>query len=135
LVNTDTTPDLDAQTTAAKTLETQFLLYLVEGSNMRLVVPKDLHQTFLQLADGRNNQTGIDCTYQRLRTNYFINGMAKVVKEYVSHCPACLLNRPPKFKPTGSLHPIRPAASRWNLVTINFVVKMLLSMPSRGMKN
>jgi hypothetical protein len=40
------------------------------------------------------------------------------VKEYVSHCLSCLLNKPPKFSLTGKLQPIRPAANPWDLVTI-----------------
>jgi hypothetical protein len=44
------------------------------------------------------------------------------------------LNKPPKFKPTGKLHPIRPAANPWNLVTMDFIVKLPPSTPSRGMK-
>jgi hypothetical protein len=121
-VNVNAAPD--AVFTAAETLETKLLLYLVEGDNTRLVVPKDLHRTFLELAHDKNNHAGIDRTYQRLRQHYFIKGMAKVVKDYVSHRPACLINKPPKFTPTGKLQPIRPAANPWDLVTMDFIVKL-----------
>jgi transposase InsO family protein len=118
--------------TAAETLETKFLLYLVEGEHARLVIPKNLHQMFLQLAHDRNNHAGIDRTYQRLRQHYFIKGMAKVVKDYVSHCPSCLINKPPKFAPTGKLQPIRPAANPWDLVTMDFIVKLPAAKMKRG---
>jgi hypothetical protein len=122
LANADTSAP--ALFTAAETLEAKFLLYLVEGDHARLVIPKDLHQMFLHLTHDRNNHAGIDRTYQRLRANYFIKSMSKVVKDYVSHCPSCLLNKPPKFASTGKLQPIRPAANPWDLVTMDFVVKL-----------
>jgi hypothetical protein len=121
-VNVNAAPD--AVFTAAETLETKLLLYLVEGDNTRLVVPKDLHRTFLEWAHDKNNHAGIHRTYQRLRQHYFIKGMAKVVKDYVSHRPACLINKPPKFTPTGKLQPIRAAANPWDLVTMDFIVKL-----------
>jgi hypothetical protein len=129
---------VDASTTskpvfsAAETLDAKFLLYIVEGERTRLVIPKGLHQAFLQLAHDRNNHAGIDRTYQRLRTNYFIKSMAKVVKDYVSHCPSCLINKPPKFAPTGKLQPIRPAANPWDLVTMDFIVKLPAAKMKRG---
>jgi hypothetical protein len=50
----------------------------------------------------------------------------------VSHCLSCLLNKPPKFSPTGKLQPIRPAANPWDLFTMDFVVKLPPSTLSRG---
>jgi hypothetical protein len=74
LVNANANAAPDAAFTAAETLETKFLLYLVEGDNTRLGIPKDLYQTFLVLAHDKNNHAGIDRTYQRLRQHYFITG-------------------------------------------------------------
>jgi hypothetical protein len=112
-VNVNAAPD--AVFTAAETLETKFLLYLVEGDNTRLVIPKDLHRTFLELAHDKNNHAGIDRTYQRLRQHYFMKGMAKVVKDYVPHFPACLINKPPKFTSTASYNPFAPRRTRVSL--------------------
>jgi hypothetical protein len=77
LVNANANAAPGAAFTAAETLETMFLLYLVEGDNTRLVIPKDLHQAFLVLAHDKNNHAGIDRTYQCLRQHYFIKSMSR----------------------------------------------------------
>jgi hypothetical protein len=58
-----------------------------------------------------------------------MKNMAKVVKDYVQHCPSCLTNKPPKFVPAGKLQPIKAPSVPWELVTMDFVVKLPPSTP------
>jgi hypothetical protein len=107
----------------------KFLIYLVEGQQIRLCIPRKLQKTFLELAHDRHNHGGIDRTYHRLRQHYWMKSMAKVVKDYVQHCPSCLTNKPPKFVPSGKLQPIKAPSVPWELVTMDFVVKLPPSTP------
>jgi hypothetical protein len=48
----------------------KFLVYLVEGQQIRLCIPRRLQKMFLELAHDRHNHGGIDRTYHRLRQHY-----------------------------------------------------------------
>jgi hypothetical protein len=77
----------------------------------------DYTKIFLELAHDRHNHAGIDRTYQRSRQHYYMRNMAKVVKDYVQHCPACLVNKPSKFTPSElrtAMGWMNPNQSQWN---------------------
>jgi hypothetical protein len=111
----------------------RFLIFLVEGETLRLCIPKDLHKPFLEMGHDRHNHAGIDRTYQRLRRSYYMKSMSRVVQDYVKHCPVCLINKPPKFQPSGKLIPIAAPSLPWELVTMDFVVKLPESSPVHGL--
>jgi hypothetical protein len=48
----------------------KFLLYLMDGKNLRLCIPEGLHQTFLEIAHDKHNHAGEIRTYDRLRQHY-----------------------------------------------------------------
>jgi hypothetical protein len=85
------------------------------------------------MAHDRNNHAGIERTYQKLRTNYFLKGASGVIKDYIKHCPSCLINKPVNYTPSGKLMPITAPASPWELVTMDFVVKLPPCKPKGGL--
>jgi hypothetical protein len=111
----------------------RYLLYLRDGERLRLCIPRSLHAPFLQMAHDRNNHSGVERTYQKLRQSYFIKGCSSVVKDYIRHCPSCLINKPTNFTPSGRLMPISAPASPWELVTMDFVVKLPPCKPKTGL--
>jgi hypothetical protein len=80
----------------------RYLLYLKESDRLRLCIPRSLHAPFLQMPHDRNNYAGVERTYQKLRHSYFIKGCSAIVKDYIRHCPSCLINKPNNFKFTPS---------------------------------
>jgi hypothetical protein len=111
----------------------RYLLYLKDGDRLRLCVPRTLYAPFLEMAHDRHNHAGVDRVYQKLRPSYFIKGASRVIRDYVQHCPACLINKPNNYTPSGKLIPISAPASPWELVTMDFVVKLPPSTPKTGL--
>jgi hypothetical protein len=75
----------------------------------------------------------VERTYQKLRSNYFMKGATGIIKDYIQHCPACLINKPVNYTPSGKLIPITAPSSPWELVTMDFVVKLPPCSPSNGL--
>jgi hypothetical protein len=121
-----------AETQLEKSSDTgqKYFMYLVEGEQTRLCIPRKLHKKFSELAHDRHNHTGIDRMYQRLRQHYYMRNMAKVVRDYIRHRPACLVNKSSMFAPSGKLIPIKAPCLPLELVTMGFVVKLRPSSPS-----
>jgi hypothetical protein len=111
----------------------RYLLYLREGEKLRLCVPRSLYTPFLQMAHDRNNHAGIERAYHKLRQSYFIKGCSSVIKDYIRHCPSCLVNKPTNYTPSGRLVPVSAPASPWELVTMDFVVKLPPCTPKKGL--
>jgi hypothetical protein len=111
----------------------RYLLYLVEGDKLRLCVPRAMVVPFLQMAHDKNNHAGFERTYQRLRQSYFMKGASTTIKDYIKHCPSCLINKPTNYTPSGRLIPITAPASPWELITVDFVVKLPACTPKSGL--
>jgi hypothetical protein len=111
----------------------RYLLYLREGNKLCLCVPRVLHVLFLQMAQDRNNHAGIERTYHKLRESYFIKGCSSVIKDYIRQYPSCLINKPTNYTLSSRLLPISAPASPWELVTMDFVVKLPPWTPRKGL--
>jgi predicted nucleic acid-binding Zn ribbon protein len=111
----------------------RYLLYLKEGDKLRLCIPRSMTALFLQMAHDKHNHGGFERTYHKLRQQYFIKGASTVIRDYIQHCPSCLLNKPNKFTPSGRLIPIEAPAVPWELVTMDFVVKLPPCKPKGGL--
>jgi hypothetical protein len=111
----------------------RYLLYLKDGDRLRLCIPRSLYAPFLEMAHDRHNHAGFDRAYQRLRHSYFMKGSAGVIRDYIRHCPSCLLNKPNNYTPSGKLIPIAAPSAPWELVTMDFVVKLPPCTPRSGL--
>jgi hypothetical protein len=111
----------------------RYILYLKEGEKLRLCIPRSMTAMFLQMAHDRHNHGGFERTYQRLRQAYFIKGASGIIRDYIAHCPSCLINKPTNYTPSGKLIPITAPQSPWELVTMDFVVKLPESRPTTGL--
>jgi hypothetical protein len=128
-INSFTPPNDQAPTVQTR----RYLLYLKDGDRLRLCIPRTLLTPFLEMAHDRHNHAGFDRAYQKLRLSYFIKGASSVIRDYIRHCPACLVNKPNNYTPSGRLIPISAPASPWELVTMDFLVKLPPSTPKTGL--
>jgi hypothetical protein len=111
----------------------RYLLYLKEGDKLRLCIPRTLFAPFLEMAHDRHNHAGFERTYQRLRHSYFMKGSSSIIRDYIQHCPSCLINKPNNYTPSGKLMPITAPSAPWELVTMDFVVKLPACTPKTGL--
>jgi len=68
-------------------------------------------------------------TLELVSRDYWWPQMSRYIGQYVSTCDLCLRTKPTKQAPVGELHPLRIQDSRWDTLSIDFVVEL---PPSSG---
>jgi len=66
-------------------------------------------------------------TLELVSRNYWWPQMSRYIGQYVSTCDLCLRTKPIRQAPVGELHPLQILNSRWNMLSMNFVVELPLS--------
>jgi len=66
-------------------------------------------------------------TLELVSRNYWWPQMSRYIGQYVSTCDLCLRMKPIRQAPVGKLHPLRIPDSRWDTLSVDFVVELPLS--------
>jgi len=53
--------------------------------------------------------------------------MSRYIRQYISTCDLCLRTKPIRQAPVGELHPLRILDSRWNTLSVDFVMELPFS--------
>ena len=101
------------------------LLYLVDPKDKRLrlvLSSQDLRKQHLAIAHDETH-CGFYRTFKWLSVFYWTS-MAKDIAAYLTHCPACLLNKPTRHRPYGTLSPITSPSEPFDTITIDLVTDL-----------
>jgi len=66
-------------------------------------------------------------TLELVSRDYWWPQMSRYIGQYVSTCDLCLRTKPIRQAPVGKLHPLRILDSRWDTLSVDFVVELPLS--------
>jgi len=101
------------------------LLYLVDPKDKRLrlvLSSQDLRKQHLAIAHDETH-CGFYRTFKQLSVFYWTS-MAKDIAAYLTHCHACLLNKPTWHRPYGTLSPITSPSEPFDTITIDLVTDL-----------
>ena len=101
------------------------LIYHVNGEDRwRLCIPPSMEQEMFEQAHDLSNHGGYHRCHDRLSHTVFIRHLAKNLRTYIAHCPACQLNQTKRHKPYGSLVPITAPAMPFHTIAMDFIVAL-----------
>ena len=63
-------------------------------------------------------------TLELVSRNYWWPQMSRYIGQYVSTCDLCLRMKPTRQALVGELHPLRILDSRWDMLSVDFVVEL-----------
>lgn len=92
--------------------------------NNRLYIPgyRDIKLDILQeLHDGTAGHFGYRKTLERVTRNFFWEGMAADIEDFVKSCEACQRSKSSTQKPFGTLNPISPPEDKFETFSMDFI--------------
>ena len=101
------------------------LLYHVDWvtGQRRLCIPSTVTKEIFELAHG-SGHPGYQRTHEIISASWYVRGLAKQLREYVRHCPDCLVLQTRRHRPYGSLNPIETPPVPYHTLTLDFVLAL-----------
>jgi len=100
------------------------LLFVQKGDDgLPACIPYDMAKHVVKAAHDPDHP-GIEGTFARIRDHFYMPGLSALVRSYVGTCPECARKRTARHKPYGTLHPITPPVNPFDMLTIDFIVKL-----------
>jgi len=66
-------------------------------------------------------------TLELVSRNYWWPQMSRYIRQYISTCDLCIRTKPIRQAPVDKLHPLWILDSRWDMLSVDFVVELPLS--------
>ena len=99
------------------------------GETRRLCIPNTakLIGELLEIAHTKHGHPGGDRTFERASSSWYIRGLLKHIRQFLRHCPECLVFQTRRHQPYRSLQPIQSLPVPFHMLTIDFILALPLS--------
>ena len=100
------------------------LIYHVdETAYHRLCVPRSVMKDVFDVAHG-DGYPGYERCFQIIARSWYVRRLGRHLREYLRHCPECLVYQTRRHQPYGSLQPILTPSVPFHTITPDFIVSL-----------
>jgi transposase InsO family protein len=90
----------------------------------RLCIPDSLVGEILRIAHTEAGHPGFARTFERASSSWYIQKLGRHVRDFLRHCPECLVYQTRRHAPYGSLQPIPAPPVPFHTITIDFILAL-----------
>lgn len=117
-----------------KALYNRLIFYIDKVIGVRrLYIPDTVVKDVLEIAYTAERHLRFTRYYKRVATSWCIKGLTRYLREYLKHCPKCLIYQTRRHTPYGSMQPIYNPPIPFHTLIIDFILAMPLT--SEGFDN
>ena len=105
------------------------LIYHVDKATgaRRLCIPQAVVKDVLDIAHTAEGHLGFARCYERVAHSWCIKGLSRYLRDYLKHCPECLVYQTRRHAPYGSMQPIYSPPIPFHTLTIDFILALPLT--------
>ena len=113
-----------------KRIDSRPFLFVRKGDHggLRAYIPNAIVKDVLRAAHDMQAHPGVQSTFSGMRDHFYMPRMSAQVRSYVLACPECACKRMAHHKPYGFLQPIEAPVKPFDMITIDFIVKLPASV-------
>ena len=93
----------------------------------RLCIPDAVVKDILDIAHTAEGHLGFARCYDRVSSSWCIKGLTRYLRDYLKHCPECLVYQTRRHSPYGAMQPIYSPPIPFHTLTIDFILAMPLT--------
>ena len=105
------------------------LIYHVDKATgvRRLCISGPVIKEILDVAHTSEGHMGFTRCYERVSGSWYIRGLTRYLRDYLKHCPECLVYQTRRHAPYGSMQPIYNPPIPFHTLTLDFILAMPLT--------
>ena len=100
------------------------LIWHTGSGTPRLCIPQGLVGEVLEIAHTKAGHPGFERTFERAVGSWYIRRLGCHVRDFLHHCPECLVYQTHHHSPYGSLQPIQSPSVPFHTITLDFVLAL-----------
>ena len=89
-----------------------------------LCIPQGLIGEVLEITHTKAGHPGFERTFERAVGSWYICRLGRHVRDFLHHCPECLVYQTHHHSPYGSLQPIQSPSVPFHTITLDFVLAL-----------
>ena len=89
----------------------------------RLCIPEPLVKDIFDMAHSEGHP-GFERCKEVIAKSWYIHGLTRLLRDYIRHCPQCLVYQTRRHRPYGALQPIESPPIPFHTLTLDFILAL-----------
>ena len=89
----------------------------------RLCIPRPLVKDIFDIAHSEGHP-GFERCYDIVSRSWYVHGLTRLLRDYIRHCPQCLVFQTRRHRPYDALQPIQSLPIPFHTLTLDFIMAL-----------